>query len=175
MELETLHDLYVDELRDLYSAEQQILKALPKMSRAASHRRLQQAFNKHQRQTEQQVKRLDRIFKSLDERARGKTCAGMQGIIAEGQELISEKPEPEVLDAGLIAAAQRVEHYEIAGYGTVRTYANLLGYDDHAQLLQRTLEEESQTDELLTQLAESSINIDAENPGGQFEDEQDAY
>jgi ferritin-like metal-binding protein YciE len=166
MEMQSLRDLYLDELRDLYSAENQILKALPKMAKAASDRDLERAFNKHLRQTEGHVKRLDRIFKQLDESPRGKKCVGMEGLIKEGQELIKEKPDAEVLDAGLIAAAQRVEHYEMAGYGTVRTYAQLLGEDQQAELLQQTLDEEGETDKLLTQLAESSINLEAEEAEG---------
>lgn len=162
MELETLEDLYVSELKDLYSAEQQILKALPKMIKAANHRELKKAFTVHERQTKQHVKRLERICKALGEKPTGKKCVGMEGVLKEGAELISEKPDPEVLDAGLIAAAQHVEHYEMAGYGTVRTWARLLGYEDHESLLQQTLDEEEDTDKLLTELAESSINLEAE-------------
>ncbi len=162
MELETLEDLYIDELKDLYSAENQILKALPKMIKAASHRELKKAFTLHERQTKQHVKRLERICKQLDEKPSGKKCVGMEGVIKECSELLSERPDPEVLDAGLITCAQHVEHYEMAGYGTVRTWARVLGYDEHAELLQQTLDEEKDTDELLTELAESSINIDAE-------------
>lgn len=164
MELETLEDLYVSELKDLYSAEQQILKALPKMIKAASHRELKKAFTMHERQTRQHVKRLERICKELGEKPTGKKCVGMEGVIREGAELIAEKPDPEVLDAGLITAAQHVEHYEMAGYGTVRTWARLLGYEEHADLLQQTLDEEEDTDELLTELAETSINLEAEEP-----------
>ena len=162
MQMNSLRELYVEELRDLYSAENQILKALPRMIRAASNKELQRAFSLHERQTQQHVKRLDRIFRMLDESARGKKCKGMEGLLEEGQELIKERPEPEVLDAGLISAAQRVEHYEMAGYGTVRTYARQLGEDEQANLLQETLNEEGETDKLLTSLAESSINIEAE-------------
>ena len=161
--MDTLTELYVDELKDLYSAENQILKALPRMIKAASNKQLKQGFTKHERQTVQHVKRLERIFKSLGERPTGKKCVGMEGVLKEGSELIKEKPEPDVLDAGLIAAAQHVEHYEIAGYGTVRTWARLLGHDDHESLLQQTLDEERQTDEALSALAESSINLEAEN------------
>ncbi len=163
MELADLKDLYVDELKDLYSAEQQILKALPKMIKAANHRSLKKAFTLHERQTQQHVKRLERICKQLGEKPTGKKCVGMEGVIKESAELISEKPDPDVLDAGLIAAAQHVEHYEMAGYGTVRTWARALNYDAQADLLQKTLDEEQATDQLLTQLAESSINIEAEN------------
>lgn len=165
MDLQTLNDLYEDELKDLYSAENQILKALPKMSRAASHPQLKRAFTAHERQTRQHVKRLERICRDLGITPKGKKCVGMEGVIKEGAELIQERPEPDVLDAGLIAAAQHVEHYEIAGYGCVRTYARLLGQQEHAALLQQTLDEEEDTDELLTSLAEASINLEAENHG----------
>jgi ferritin-like metal-binding protein YciE len=160
--MNSLRELYVEELKDLYSAETQILKALPRMIKAASNSNLQRAFTQHERQTQQHVKRLDRIFKLLGESTRGKKCKGMEGLLEEGQDLIKERPEPEVLDAGLIAAAQRVEHYEIAGYGTVRTYARQLGEEEQATLLQQTLDEEGETDKLLSSLAESSINIEAE-------------
>jgi ferritin-like metal-binding protein YciE len=165
MELESLHELYVDELKDLYSAETQILKALPRMIKAASSRELKKAFTEHERVTRRQVQRLERIFKDLDESPRGKKCHGMEGLLEEGKELISEKPEPDVLDAGLISKAQHVEHYEIAGYGTVRTWAQQLGLDRHVTLLQETLDEEGDADKTLSQLAESSINIEAANPG----------
>lgn len=162
MEMESLTELYVDELKDLWSAENQITKALPKMIKAATNPKLKKAFNTHLKQTERHVKRLERIFKELDESPRGKKCVGMEGLIKEGAELIKEKPEPEVLDAGLIAAAQHVEHYEMAGYGCVRTWAQQLGEDRHAELLQETLDEEEETDKLLTGLAESEINVEAE-------------
>lgn len=162
MELETLRDLYIDGLKDLYSAENQILKGLAQMIRKATHPQLKKAFTTHERQTREQVRRLERICKSLDASPRGKKCEGMEGLIKEAKELISERPDKDVLDAGLIAAAQHVEHYEMAGYGTMRTYAQQLGYDDQARLLQMTLDEERETDELLTQIAESSINLDAE-------------
>jgi ferritin-like metal-binding protein YciE len=162
MEMESLRELYVDELKDLWSAENQITKALPKMIKAASNPKLKKAFNTHLKQTERHVKRLERIFKELDQSPRGKKCVGMEGLIKEGAELIKEKPEPEVLDAGLIAAAQHVEHYEMAGYGCVRTWARQLGENRQADLLQETLDEEEQTDRLLTDLAESEINIEAE-------------
>ena len=161
MELDTLRDLYIDELKDLYSAENQILKALPRMIKAASNPELKQAFETHLRQTEGQVQRLDQIFQELGASPRGKKCVGMEGLIEEAKELLSEKPDPDVLDAGLISKAQHVEHYEMAGYGTVRTYARLLGEERQAQLLQQTLDEEGETDKLLTQLAEQGINIEA--------------
>lgn len=162
MELNTLEDLYVDELKDLYSAEKQILKALPKMIRAATHTKLKRAFAAHEKQTRQHVKRIERVCKELGKSPKGKKCVGMEGLLEEGSELIKERPDKDVLDAGLIAAAQHVEHYEMAGYGCVRTYARLLGYESQAQLLQQTLDEEGDTDKLLTVLAESSINIEAE-------------
>lgn len=162
MELDSLQALYVDELKDLYSAEKQILKALPKMIKAASHEELAATFSEHLRVTERQVQRLERIFADLDESPRGKKCVGMEGLIEEAQELLKEKPEPEVLDAGLISKAQHVEHYEIAGYGTVRTYAEQLGLTKHAELLQQTLDEEGEADKRLSALAESSINLEAE-------------
>jgi ferritin-like metal-binding protein YciE len=161
MELESLRALYIDELKDLYSAESQILKALPRMTKAASSRELKKAFTDHERVTRKQVQRLERIFKDLDESPRGKKCHGMEGLLEEGKELIAEKPEPDVLDAGLISKAQHVEHYEIAGYGTVRAWAQQLGLDRHVELLQETLDEEGEADKLLSQLAESSINIEA--------------
>jgi ferritin-like metal-binding protein YciE len=160
MEMDTLRALYVDELKDLWSAEKQILKALPKMIRAAESKKLKRAFTTHERQTRQHVKRLERILKELDESPRGKKCVGMEGLLEEGADLIKEKPERDVLDAGLITAAQHVEHYEMAGYGTVRTWARLLGQEEHAKTLQQTLDEEGDTDKLLTTLAES-INVEA--------------
>ena len=172
MELNSLRDLYIDELKDLWSAEKQLTKALPKMAKAANDPELSKAFLTHLRQTEQQVKRLEQIFEELGESPRGKKCVGMEGLIEEGQELIKEKPEPEVLDAGLISKAQHVEHYEIAGYGTVRTYAQLLGHDRQAQLLQQTLDEEGEADKLLTQLAENSINLEAATAEGDEEEEE---
>ena len=173
MEMESLKELYVEELKDLWSAETQITKALPKMIKAATHPKLKKAFNTHLKQTERQIKRLERIFKELDESPRGKKCVGMEGLLKEGAELIKEKPEADVLDAGLIAAAQHVEHYEMAGYGCVRTWARQLGEERHAELLQETLDEEELTDKLLTELAESSINIDAET-GDEDDDEKPA-
>jgi ferritin-like metal-binding protein YciE len=170
MEMQTLRDLYIDELKDLWSAEKMLVKALPKMAKSASHPELAKAFTTHLRQTEQQVKRLEQIFDDLGESPRGKKCIGMEGLIEEGQELLKEKPDPDVLDAGLIAKAQHIEHYEIAGYGTLRTYAELLGETRQAQLLQQTLDEEGQTDKLLTQLAESSINIEAASGEGDEEE-----
>ena len=162
MEMETLQDLYVEGLKDLWSAENQLLKALPRMAKAATHSQLSKAFKKHETQTREHVRRLERICKELDVSPRGKKCVGMEGLIKEGKELIQEKPEPDVLDAGLISAAQHVEHYEMAGYGTCRTWARTLGFENQADILQMTLDEEQQTDLDLTALAESSINIEAE-------------
>jgi ferritin-like metal-binding protein YciE len=154
MPIASLQDLLVEEMKDLYSAEQQILKALPKMAEACSSQELRRAFEQHLKQTEEQVVRLDQCFQVLGESPKGKHCKGMEGLIKEGQEFIEEKPGPEVMDAGLISVAQRVEHYEIAGYGSCRTYAEQLGIDDVARLLQQTLDEEGETDKKLTRLAE---------------------
>jgi ferritin-like metal-binding protein YciE len=170
MEMDTLRELYVEGLKDLWSAEKQILQALPRMQKAATHPQLKRAFAKHEKQTRMQVTRLERICKQLGESPRGKKCVGMEGLIEEGKELIKERPDPDVLDAGLISAAQHVEHYEMAGYGTCRTWARTLGYESQAQLLQTTLDEEQQTDLDLTALATSSINIEAEaNEGDEDE------
>ncbi len=161
MELDTLRDLYVDGLKDLYSAENQILKAMPRMIKASSHRELKAAFRAHQAQTREQVKRLERICKELGVSPRGKKCEGMEGLIKEAKGLIQEKPDKDVLDAGLIAAAQHVEHYEMAGYGTMRTYAAELGYRGQSRLLQVTLNEEGDTDKKLTRMAVKRINLQA--------------
>jgi ferritin-like metal-binding protein YciE len=161
MDIDTLGSLYVDELKDLYSAETQILKALPKMVKAAAHPELKRAFETHLRQTETHVARIEQICSDLGVSPKGKKCVGMEGCIKEGSELIAEKPDRDVLDAGLISKAQHVEHYEMAGYGSVRSWAQKLGHDRHAELLQRTLDEERETDQLLTALAERAINIDA--------------
>ena len=168
-EMDSLRELYVEEIKDLYSAENQILKGLPRMIKAASHPQLKKAFTSHEAQTRKHVKRLEQIARELGEKPTGKKCVGMEGLIQEAKDLLSEKPEPNVLDAGLISAAQHVEHYEIAGYGTCRTWAQLLGYEQQVALLEQTLKEEKQTDELLTMIAEQKINIDAEDP----EDEEE--
>jgi ferritin-like metal-binding protein YciE len=160
MEMNRLKHLYIEELKDLYSAETQLVKALPKMANAASSKDLRAGFEEHLGQTKEHVARLERILKALGESAKGKKCKGMEGLIKEGSEMIEEDPAPEELDAGLISAAQRVEHYEIAGYGCVSTYAKLLGEDEAASLLKLTLEEEKETDKKLTQLA-GSINLEA--------------
>jgi ferritin-like metal-binding protein YciE len=161
MKLNTLQKLYTDELRDLYNAENQLLKALPKMAKAASSEELKGAFEKHLEQTKGHVKRLEQVFQELDEKPKGKTCHAMKGLIEEGSEILEEDGETSVRDAGMIVAAQKVEHYEIAGYGSVRTFAHLLGQNKAAELLQATLDEESETNELLNRLAESVINPEA--------------
>jgi len=161
MELENLRDLYVHELKDLYSAEKQIIKALPKMVKAAKNRQLSSAFSQHLEQTRRQAKRLEDILASHDESTRGPKCQGMEGVLKEGDEMIGEDAQDEVRDAGLIAAAQRVEHYEMAGYGCARTYAELLGDKKGARLLDTTLREEEATDLKLTKLAKSVINLRA--------------
>ena len=161
MKIDSLQKLFVEELRDLYSAEKQILKALPKMMKAATAPDLKAAFDQHLAETKGQVDRLEKIFESLGKNPKGKTCKAMEGLVEEGSDLMKEDIEPAVLDAGLIAAAQRVEHYEMAGYGTVRTYAKLLQNTEAAGLLQQTLEEEAATDKKLSRLAETSINLQA--------------
>ena len=162
MKLESLRDLWIEEMRDLYNAENQLIKALPKMAKGANSEALRAAFEEHLEVTKQQVERLEKIFERLEMSPKGKKCVAMEGLIEEGSELLEKKSiDPEVLDAGLICAAQKVEHYEIAGYGTVRTYAKLLGEDEAAELLQETLNEEGETDEKLTVLAEEQINIEA--------------
>jgi ferritin-like metal-binding protein YciE len=161
MKLDTLKTLYVNELRDLYNAENQLIKALPKMAKAASSEELKEAFEKHLEQTKTHVERLEEVFEDLDEKPTGKTCRAMKGLIEEGSEILEEDGEESVLDAGIIVAAQKVEHYEIASYGSVRTFAELLGKDKSAQLLQTTLEEESEANEKLNELAEGIVNPEA--------------
>jgi ferritin-like metal-binding protein YciE len=161
MELQTLQELFVDELKDLYSAENMLVKALPKMAKSADSPDLRNAFEQHLRQTEGHVARIEQVCQQLGESPRGKSCKGMSGLIEEGDELMKEDAEPEVLDAGLISAAQRVEHYEIAGYGTCCAYARQLGLEEAANLLAQTLEEEKATDKKLTELAYAHINMDA--------------
>ena len=161
MKLDTLEKLYVDELRDIYNAENQLLKALPKMAKGSSSPDLKSGFEKHLRQTETHVQRLEQIFAELDESPKGKTCQAMKGLIEEGSEILKEDGEESVLDAGIIVAAQKVEHYEMAAYGSARTFARLLGQDKAAELLQSTLDEESETNESLNQLAENIVNPEA--------------
>lgn len=161
MKLKTLSDLLEDQLKDIYNAETQLVKALPKMAKAATSPQLKQAFELHLEETLAQVERLDQVFKRLDIKPGRKKCKAMEGLIAEGSETISEDAEPMVHDAALIAAAQRVEHYEIAAYGCVRTFAELLGDHETAELLQESLDEESQADSKLTEIAMSGINHSA--------------
>ncbi len=161
MQLNTLHDLLVHELRDLYSAEKQLTKALPKMAKAATSPKLRKGFEKHLDETLGQIKRLDQIFADLDVSSRGPKCAAMEGLVEEGSDLIKTAGDDNVKDAALIGAAQRVEHYEMAGYGTARAFAELLGLTKVAKLLQETLDEEGATNKKLTELAESEINVEA--------------
>lgn len=171
MSLDSLEKLFLEELKDVYNAEKQLLRALPRMAKAAESPELQQAFNKHTKETEGQVQRLERVFQELGQSARGKTCKGMQGLIEEGKEVMEKEGEGPVIDAALIASAQRVEHYEIAAYGCLRTYAQLLGLEQAVQLLQQTLEEEEATDKILTELGESGINEAAASVGTGAEEE----
>jgi ferritin-like metal-binding protein YciE len=166
-----LKELYIDELKDLYNAETQLVKALPKLAKAASSGELSQGFEDHLEQTKGHVERLEKIFESLDESPKGKKCAGMEGLIKEGGEVMDEDYEGPVMDAAIIGAAQRVEHYEIAGYGTASEFANLLGEDEHVTLLNQTLEEEKETDEKLTELAKT-INSQA-NEGEDSEEAEE--
>ena len=159
-EVNPLEELLEDELKDLYSAENQLVKALPKMAKAASSPELRRALERHLEETKRQVERLNQIGESLEMKLTGKKCKGMEGLIEEGKELLEEDFDEDTIDAGLIGAAQKVEHYEIAAYGTARTHASLLGYNKVAKLLQQTLDEEGNTDKKLTQLA-SSINVEA--------------
>lgn len=167
---EGLKELYVDELKDIYNAENQLLKALPKMAKAASSERLRQGFEEHLEQTRGHVERLEKIFKSLDESPKGKKCVGMEGLVKEGSEVMGEDFEGALMDAALIGAAQRVEHYEIAAYGTISEFAKVLGENEHVSLLEETLQEEKDTDEKLTSLAKE-INPQA-NEETKKEDEE---
>jgi len=160
--LKTLDDLFIHSLRDIYNAEKQLVKALPKMAKAANSEKLRAGFEEHLQQTEGHVERLETIFKSLDTASRGIKCKAMEGLVEEGSEMIEDDADPAVKDAGLIAAAQKVEHYEIATYGTLATFAELLGHNEAVELLQATLAEEKETDEKLTELAESEINVEAQ-------------
>jgi len=156
--LNSFDELFVEQLQDLYDAEQRLTKALPKMAAAAHNPALKSAFEEHLKQTENHVRRLEQVFQGLGKSAQTKTCEAMKGLVEEGSEVISGKGDPDVKDAALIAAAQRVEHYEIAGYGTVRTFAQRLGKSEAVRLLQETLNEEAETDKKLTALAEKAIN-----------------
>jgi ferritin-like metal-binding protein YciE len=172
MKINSLQDLYVEQLRDLYDAESQLIKALPKMAEAANSDDLRQSFEDHLEQTRGHVQRLETIFAKLGEKPKGEKCKGMEGLVKEGSEVLDEDMDENVKDAAIIADAQRVEHYEIAGYGTVRTFANLLGDREAAALLEQTLEEEKETDQQLTELAED-INIEAEQGSEETEDTED--
>lgn len=161
MKIDSLKKLYVHQLKDLYNAENQLLKALPKMAKKAEHAELRQAFEDHLEETRSQIARLDKIFEGLDYAPRGEHCKAMEGLIEEGEEALEEPEHPDVRDAAIIAAAQRVEHYEIAGYGTVRAYAEMLGRDDDARLLNEILDEEKAADRKLNDLALNLINVEA--------------
>ena len=161
MKLDSLEPLFVEELRDIYNAENQLTKALPKMAKAASSEELKSAFQEHLEQTKEHMERLEEIFEEMGKKPTGKTCKAMKGLVEEGSEMMQEDGEDSVIDAAIIAAAQKIEHYEIASYGTVRAWAEQLGKDDAVDLLQQTLDEESETNEKLTELAESSINVEA--------------
>jgi ferritin-like metal-binding protein YciE len=163
MKLDSFDALLLHELQDLYSAEKQLVTALPKMAKGASSAELKQAFETHLEQTKGHVDRLETIFEKLELSAGRHKCKAMEGLIEEGSELLKEDAEEAIRDAALIGAAQRVEHYEIAGYGTARTFAEMLGYTDAAELLQQTLDEEKETDQSLTELALTSVNIEAQN------------
>jgi ferritin-like metal-binding protein YciE len=161
MKLENLHDLFVNELKDIYHAEKQLVKALPKIAKKTHSQRLRSAVEKHLEQTKNHVERIESIFEMIGKSATGKTCKAMEGLLEEGQEILSEDASPATKDAGIICASQKVEHYEIASYGCLRTFANHLGLDKAAELLGQTLREEEETDRLLTELAESEINVEA--------------
>ena len=158
MSLDSLENLFLEELKDIYSAEKLIVRALPRMAKASESQELQQAFTQHLKETQGHVERLERIFKGLDQTARGKKCKGMEGLLEEGKEIMEQEGEGAVIDAALIASAQRVEHYEMAAYGCLRTYAQLLGNPDAERLLQQTLNEEEAADQKLTQIGEGGVN-----------------
>jgi ferritin-like metal-binding protein YciE len=166
MKIESLRDLYVEQLQDLYNAEQQLIKALPKMAKASSSEELRAAFEDHLGQTRQHAQRIETIFEQMGEKVAGKKCKGMEGLVKEGSEVMEEDMENGIKDAAIIAAAQRVEHYEIAGYGCVHAYAERLGEEKAASLLEQTLEEEKQADELLNGIAEQ-LNIDVPQESAQ--------
>lgn len=161
MKINTLEDLLTDELKDLYSAENQLIKALPKMAKAAYSEELRMAFEEHLEQTRNHATRLEQVCQELDVSPRGKKCVGMEGLIEEGKEIMSEDADPAPMEAGLIGAAQKVEHYEIAAYGTASAHARQLGFNSIARILDKTLEEERTADEKLTKLAENQVNVQA--------------
>jgi ferritin-like metal-binding protein YciE len=166
LKLDSLRDLLIEELRDLYNAENQLVEALPKLAEAASSNELKSAFNHHLDETRKHVSRLERIFQQIGEKSSGETCEAMKGLIKEGDVLVKAEGNPDVRDAGLIGAAQRVEHYEIAGYGTARGLARRLGENEIAEILQQTLNEEALADKKLTSIAESQVNLAATLPAG---------
>lgn len=172
--LNTLNDLFENELRDLYDAEKRVLKALPKMVKAASDDQLREAFEHHEEETRGQVERLEQVFESLDLKVRGKRCSGMEGILEEGADLMKKDGDEAVLDAGLIAAAQRVEHYEITSYGTLMAWAKVLGFREAIRLLGQNEQEEKNADRLLSELAESMVNRQAAGRAGEGEEEEEA-
>jgi ferritin-like metal-binding protein YciE len=165
MKIDSLRTLWIEEMRDLYNAENQLVKALPKMAKKASTSELKEALESHLEETRGHVERLDEIFQRLGKKPTGKTCKGMQGLIEEGSEMMKEDGPDSVIDAGIIAAAQRVEHYEMAGYGVARTFASILEEDEAEDLLQETLDEEGAADEKLTEIAENIVNEEAEDAG----------
>lgn len=171
MSLDSLSSLFLEELKDIYNAEKQILTALPRMAKAADSPKLAEAFTRHRQETEGHVARLEEIFRQLDKPVRGKKCKGMEGLLEEGKEVLQEDGESSVIDAALIAAAQRVEHYEMAAYGCLRTYAELLGHSEAVVLLEQTLKEEEAADRKLTDLGEGGINA-AAVAAGQTEEEE---
>jgi len=173
MQVSTLNDLFVKELRDVYNAERQLIRTLPTMAKKATSPDLSQAIEVHLEQTEQQAQRLERVFEMLDVSSRGPVCKGMKGIIEEGKDTLEETDEPDVTDAGIIASAQKVEHYEIATYGTLCEYANVLGHSEISDLLKTTLEEEKAADKKLSELADRGINAMATNGGGASEEEME--
>ena len=172
MKMQTLKDLYLDELKDTYDAEHQILKALPKMAKEASNEELRAAFEQHLDQTQTQVERLEQIFEELGEKPKGKKCDAMKGLLEEAKSMMENAADEDVADAAMIGSAQKVEHYEIAAYGTLRTYAELLGYDEQAELLQESLDEEKDADENLTELAVTCINMEANEDEGEESEEE---
>jgi ferritin-like metal-binding protein YciE len=171
MKMNTLKDLYLDELKDIYDAEQQIVKALPKMAKKANSEELRAALEQHLDQTQTQIERLEQIFEELGEKAKGEKCLATKGLIEEATKMMEDAEDDDTRDAAIIGSAQKVEHYEIATYGTLRTYAELLGFDEQAELLQETLDEEKETDENLTELAVSCINIEANEEDEEEEEE----
>ena len=173
MKMQTLKDLYLDELKDIYDAEQQLTKALPKMAKEATNEELRAAIEQHLDQTQTQIERLEQIFEELGEKAKGTKCEATRGLVEEAKRMMEDAEEDDVRDAAIIGAAQKIEHYEIATYGTLRTYAELLGFDEQAELLQETLDEEKETDDNLTELAVTCINMEANEEEGEEEEAEE--